>query len=116
VEHPFYISNSDEMVRLYRNTYEVAKADQLIQETSRLKFRQLNKVFQFTSEAEKNQYLKNINGAGDEYLSFYFKYFPHSNAGQPYDISISNRNLILGSIQQTRQAIYSSADPILSGI
>jgi len=116
VEHPFYISNSDEMIRLYRNTYEVAKADQLIQETSRLKFRQLNKVFQFTSEAEKNQYLKNINGAGDEYLSFYFKYFPHSNAGQPYDISISNRNLILGSIQQTRQAIYSSADPILSGI
>ncbi len=109
-EHPFLISNSDEMARLYRENNEPGKADILIRETSRLKYKQLNKIFQFTNETEKQQYLKNINGSVDEYQSFYFKKFSHNKAGEPFDISLSNRNLILSSTQQTRQTIYSSGD------
>lgn len=113
-DHPYYIANSDQMTRLYRNTNETEKADDLIRETTQTKYKQLNKIFQFTSEVEKQLYLRNINGTTDEYQSFYFQKTSHSKAGQPFDLSLSNRNLILSSTQRMRQTIYTSGDAALN--
>ena len=57
-EHPYYIANSDELARVYWNTNETEKANELFTEVSAAKYSQLNKIFQFTNESEKELYLK----------------------------------------------------------
>lgn len=113
--HPYFISNSDELARLYQRNNRAGKANEIISEVSGLKFKQLRKVFQFTSENEQQLYLQNINGSADEYHTFYFKDHPHDKAGTAFDISLANRSLILNTIRQTREAIYTSGDPALEG-
>jgi CHAT domain-containing protein len=112
--HPYSIANSEELARVYWNTNETTRANNLFTEVSRLKYRQLNKIFQFTNENEKQLYLKNINGSGDEYQSFFYKKMAYNKAAQPFALSLLNRNLILSSAQQTKQAIYNSKDVALT--
>src|SRR6185436_4936118 len=54
-----------------------------------------------------------INGSNDEYQSFYYTKYDHARAGQAYNISLLNRNLILSSMQQTRELIHTSGDKTL---
>ena len=114
--HPYFISNTEDLAAVYWNMNEVQKADQLFSEVSLLKYEQLDKIFGFTNETEKQSYLRNINGSGDVYQSFYYKKFPHNKAGQSFTISLLNRNLILSSTQQLRQVIYNSSDSTLGKI
>ncbi|MEO5647748.1 MAG: CHAT domain-containing tetratricopeptide repeat protein, partial [Chitinophagaceae bacterium] len=115
-EHPYYIANSDDLARVYWQSNQTGKANDIFTGVARSKYNQLNKIFDFTNESEKQLYLKNINGSSDEYYSFYYKKIPHNMAGQSFTISLANRNLILSSTQQTRQAIYNSGDTSLSKV
>ena len=113
-DHPYYIANSEELARVYWNTNETEKANKLLTEVSAAKYSQLNKIFRFTNESEKELYLKNINGSSDEYYSFYYNKIPRNKAGQSFAMSLLNRNLILSSTQQVRQIIYNSGDTALT--
>ncbi|MFI5130845.1 MAG: CHAT domain-containing protein [Chitinophagales bacterium] len=110
VNHPFFMANTEEMARLYRDMDDIAKADRMYSQVVGLKYKQLNKIFTFTNEREKQLYLKNINGTSDEYQSFCYRKKPRTEAGNLYDISLRYRSLILSSIQQLRQVIHNSGD------
>jgi len=109
-DHPNYTWSTRELAKLYWNENRIAQADAMYGETFNLQKDQLNKVFRFTSEKEKQQYLQNVKGAADEYLSFYFRKFPASNAGKAYTMNLLDRNLILSSTTQLRENIYNSSD------
>ncbi|MEO6166222.1 MAG: CHAT domain-containing tetratricopeptide repeat protein [Chitinophagales bacterium] len=67
------------------------------------------KVFVFTSEVEKQAYLNSISDVKDNYLSFIIS-TSYAGAGFSYDISLSNRNLILSSSQNLKNSIYNHSD------
>lgn len=113
-DHPFLITNSEELAMVYWNINQTEKAEKLFAEASRIKYDRLNKIFQFTNESEKQLYLQNINGSSDEYQSFYYKKLPRNKAAQPYAMSLANRNLILTSTQQVKQTIYNSNNTALT--
>lgn len=115
-DHPYLIANTDELAKAYWGLNETGKADELIQEAVTAKYDQLNKIFQFTNEKEKQLYLKNINGSSDEYQSFYFAKSDAERAGIPYMMSLLNRNLTLSSARQIRQIIYNSHDTTLLNV
>lgn len=108
-DHPYLITNTDELAKVYWNLDESERADSLIKWAVITKYNQLDKFFQFTSENEKQLYLKNINGSCDEYQSFYFAKAA-TDATEPYEMALLNRNLTLSSAQQIRQTIYESGD------
>jgi CHAT domain-containing protein len=113
-DHPYFISNSEELARLYWKTNATIKANNLFAGVVQSKYKQLNKIFRFTSEKEKQLYLKNIAGANDSYQSFCFEKISHNLAGQPYSMSLLYRNLILSSAQELRQIIHNSRDTLLA--
>jgi CHAT domain-containing protein len=112
-EHADYIQNTNDLARVYWNLDQPVKANELYVQAFNAQYNQVNKIFQFTSETEKELYIKNVNGTGDEYQSFYYQKISHSNAGAPYTMSLLSRNLILSSSQKLRQVIYNSGDTIL---
>lgn len=113
-EHPYYFQTAGRLARVYWNMNEPVKAGELYHEAFHAQYHQLNKIFQFTNEAEKQLYLENINGTSDEYQSFYYYQSAYDKAGAAFDMSLLNRNLVLTSIQQTRQIIYNTGDTILA--
>ncbi len=112
--HPFYTENSLSLARVYWGKNNVEKANELYVKAFEAQHLQSASLFSFTSEEEKQLYLKNITGAEDEYQSFYFTKMNRENRGQPYLISLQKRNQILSSSQQLRQLIYTSEDTSLT--
>jgi CHAT domain-containing protein len=113
-EHPSFISNSIDLGKLYWNTRQFSKADSYFTESFTTQRRLTDKIFRFTNEAEKQQYLENITGSNDDYYSFYSEAPFATQAGNPYQLSLFSRNLILSSSQQLKQSIYSSGDSLLN--
>lgn len=115
-DHPYLISNAEELARVYWAMNQPAKVAALFSEAAHSKYNRLHSVFQFTSEQEKQLYLENINGATDEYQSFYYKKWSHIKASPAYELSLMNRNLIMSAVQQTRQNIYDSRDTSIAHV
>lgn len=109
-EHRYYSGNTKSLARLYWDLDNTNKAAAFYAQALNTEFAQLNKIFRFTNEAEKELYLKNISGAGDEYQSFYYKGWNTNNQGWAYLAALRNRNLLLSSSQKMKQAIYNSRD------
>ncbi|MBL0136185.1 MAG: hypothetical protein IPP79_20530 [Chitinophagaceae bacterium] len=63
---------------------------------------------------EKEQFLKNINGSGDEMYSFQYSMMPRNKAGDAYTISLLNRNLILESSIGLKEYIFKNKDTSLA--
>ncbi|MBV9963143.1 MAG: CHAT domain-containing protein, partial [Parafilimonas sp.] len=114
INNPSYTTNAFYLGEVYRNLNQNEKANTYFTESFNAQYDQLKKVFQFTSENEKEQYLQNIKGSVDEYESFYFSRFNYNNASSLYEINLSNRNLILSATEQVKQAINNSGDSILN--
>ncbi len=112
--HPFYTDNSLSLARVFWQDNEIQKANELYVEAFDAQLKQAGSFFSFTSEEEKQLYLKNIAGSEDEYQSFYFQKMNQRNNGQPYQISLQKRNQILASSQEMRQLIYDSRDTLLT--
>lgn len=112
-DHPYYAQNSANLARVYWNLNDASKANALYAEALAGQRKQVDKVFRFTSEKEKQLFIQNASASADEYLSFYFQKYTRQNAGLPYTISLSNRNLILSATQQVRQSIFNSKDTLL---
>lgn len=113
-DHPYYTSNTLSLAKVYWSKDEISKANDFYIKAFDSQKKQADKLFSFTSEEEKQLYLKNIIGAEDEFQSFYFDNLRNGNSGQPYSISLQKRNQILSSSLQLRQMIYTSNDSLLS--
>ncbi len=109
-DHPLYNQNTAELARLNWKKGNKAAADKFFVESFNKQKSQLDKIFRFTSEVEKQQYLDNITGSTDEYFSFHQQQMPRTKAGNIYTTSLMNRNLVLSSSQQLRERVNASDD------
>lgn len=112
-DHPYYFQNSASLANVYWNLNEPIKANELYVESFNSQYNQINKIFQFTNEKEKQSYIKNIMSSDDEYQSFHYQNFSNGKAAFPYTLAISNRNLILSSVQKLKQIIQTTRDTLL---
>ena len=112
-EHQLYTKTCIDLADLYRNMNEPEKAKAFYVDAFNSQNIQLKKVFQFTSEAEKQAYVKKMANFQNHLFSFYSSANGRSSHGFSYNVSLSNRNLILSSTQQLRQAIYNTSDTLI---
>ena len=109
-EHSDYYESCKELANLYRNMKKPEKAKELYAEAFTAQQVQLKSIFRFTSEPEKQDYLRKVGDFEGYYLSFEKSATAYSDHGFSYDLSLSQRNLILSSSQQLRQTVYNATD------
>jgi len=112
-QHPAYAQSCQNLAILYWNLNMPGKANELFTEALEIQKYQTSRIFNFTSEIEKQAYLKKVANLNNVYLSFITSALDNDDKGNVYDISLFNRNLILSSSKLLRQEIYSSADSSL---
>ncbi len=113
-EHPLYVESCMNLANLYVAMNKLDQANQLYDEAMTYEKVQVEKIFRFTTEPEKQSYLKNINEYKNYFLSFHSMANTHADGGSIYDLSLTYRNLILSSSQQLRQIAYSSTDTVIA--
>lgn len=74
----------------------------------------LYNVFDFTSEKEKETFVKNVLGEHDKAYSFYLS--KKQISAQPYAISLFHRNLILSSLQSLNNELFLANDTVVQGL
>lgn len=111
LSYPLFANN---MAIIYQDLGKDKKADSLFHEAFAATRRRMEKVFQFTSEYEKQSYLQTLVGDRDMYYSFRYDRLPFSEAGECYDRSIYFRNLILSSTHQLNKNIYDKGDSAIT--
>lgn len=104
-DHPDYAVSCYDLAVLYFAKENTRKADSFFQEAYYSKQKQLEKMLQFTTEAEKGRYLENVLGGNNLYYSFY-RQIPH--VAMPFSISFQSRNVILQTTQQLRKEVHKS--------
>ena len=108
VAHPDYLQSCINLANIYRAGGNYKMAINLYTEAFSSQQALLAKIFRFTTEPEKQAYLKKVN----EYRSYFLSFInsaPYANgAVYAYEVSLANKNLILNSSQQLRQAISST--------
>ena len=108
-EHIDYYTNCLDLANLYRIIKRPEEAYNLYAEAYISQTTRLKNIFQFTSEAEKQSYLKKNANFTDYFFSFFTSAYTDANQ-LSYDVSLSNRNLILSSSQQLRAGVYNAID------
>jgi CHAT domain-containing protein len=109
-EHPYYTLTTFNLAQLYWNKNELSKAENFFKEATDAKFREIDRIFEFTNEVQKQAYLKSINGYVDDFLSFQYQNANVKKAGDAYQVSLQNRNLILSSGKDLKAAINTNTD------
>jgi CHAT domain-containing protein len=109
-DHLDYASNAANLAALYWEMGEYEKAWLYFKESSRIQYLNIIKIFQFTSESEKQQYIDQVAELDKKILSFSYSSYSHQKQGFTFDRSLAGRNLILSSSRQIRQAIFNSGD------
>lgn len=74
---------------------------------------EIQKIFGFTSEEEKQLYLNSVADFRNSFLSFCLNGLPADRQGDAYNFVISNRNLTLSSTQRLIQEVHAVADPAI---
>jgi CHAT domain-containing protein len=72
----------------------------------------LQRIFQFTSQSEKQSYVSQVSDLSDYYFSFVLNSSKKVGLGTAYNTSVSNRNIILESFEQLNKGIYTSTDTL----
>ena len=106
--HPLYAENCADLANLYYEERKIESANTYYKKAFYSQNNQLNKIFQFTSETEKQSYLKTIKNFNDNFYSFNASSNLHLSQGFTYNVSLFNRNLILTSSQQLRHSVFNS--------
>jgi CHAT domain-containing protein len=114
VKHPYYIENTGNLAKVYWNTGQLKKADSYFSASFNGQYELIRDFFQFTSETEKENYLRNLAMSQDELLSFYFLTANHQKAAEPFTISLLNRNLILSSNEQLVHSMNQTTDTVFT--
>jgi CHAT domain-containing protein/Flp pilus assembly protein TadD len=108
-----YIISTGNLAVLYWGLKDYRKAKEYFAEAIRAKQDNLKYIFRFASEKEKANYIKELEDIDQKMTSFALATGSLTEQGFLYDLSLSNRNAILSSSQQIRQAIINSGDPAL---
>lgn len=114
--HPYVTQNASNLARTFWKMGDMAKADVYYTEAFNAQQGEIKKLFAFTSEDEKEQYLNNINGTNDEYYSFYFHRGRPADAAKMYDLSLQNRALILSSATSLKEFLSRSGNAKVAAI
>ena len=108
-EHPDYAVGSSELANLYWQMKD-EKALAFFEETYRTQVAVGKRIFSFTSEKEKETYLKSILGYTPKYLSYIFGNEKTARMGFACDVILTNRNQLLAAAHQLRQSIFNTTD------
>ncbi|HET6769659.1 MAG TPA: CHAT domain-containing tetratricopeptide repeat protein [Chitinophagaceae bacterium] len=111
-EHAKYVESCLNLANVYWKMGEFAQANKYYTDAFNLQQAQTKKVFAFTTEPEKQSYIKKIN----EFRNLFLSYTLADVDPQPttaYAVSLASRNLILFSSQQLRQSIYNTNNTAL---
>lgn len=111
--HRYFSTSCKNLVILYWIMHKTALAEAQLQKALGSEAKQLEKIFQFTSEKEKQLFIENVFDSYDTDQSFYFDQVPFDKAGPSYNLALRNRHLILTSAVRQRQLIYASKDDAL---
>jgi len=109
-QHPDYISGYYNLANLYNVSGQTAKAINYYLKTLQTQSTRRRILFQFTSEAEKQAYIDQTTYYENALFSFYSTAKLAAGQGNPFDASISARNLVLSSSRQLKNFIYNSND------
>ena len=109
-EHTVTIHSDMSLANICWNTLQVEKANNYYLEAFQSENNQIKKILAFTSENEKQSYLKTISDLYNNYYSFALANRVQLRKNAAYNVSLSHRNLILASSQQLRQSINNSTD------
>ncbi len=110
IEHYYYADLCYEFAALYRVMHNKEKARQLYEEAFQSNTLQLNKFFRFTSESEKQTYIKKTEHNDNALLSFFSEVNSGGKQGFCYNVSLTNRNRILLSSKHLKAAVLNSQD------
>lgn len=109
-EYPDYLTISNNLGNLYWSLKEFEKARHFYSELFNAQRIQNKKMYQFTSELEKQFYARQAENFGNYILSFHANEKNYASPGLSYDLSLFNRNGILSSSIQMRSSILNSTD------
>lgn len=109
-EHSKYTETCNDLAFLYWTTNDYEKAAAYYEEALVLQRAQIKRIFQFTSEEEKQAYLTDNKANDNRFFSFSYMDRQPDRRGFTYDVVLSRRNLILSSLQQLRNANYNTTD------
>ena len=113
--HSGYLETCINLGNLYWNTGELDKAYKEYQRAFASQQALVDKIFLFTTEPEKQAYVKKINEYRSYFLSF-SKVNRQQSASYPYAVSLAYRNLVLESSKQLRNSFASIKDSSLLSV
>ena len=115
IAHPDYLQSCLNLANDYRSKGDNKMALNLYTEAFSSQQALLTKIFRFTTEPEKQAYLKKVNDYRSYFLSFSISEpVPDQQAGvYAYEVSLANKNLIINAAEQLRQIIGSTNDTLL---
>ncbi len=108
-EHPDYAVGSSELANLYRQMQD-ERALAFFEETYQTQVAVGKRIFSFTSEKEKETYLKSIQAYTLKYLSYIFGNEKPGRTGFAWDVILANRNQLLAAAHRLRQSIFNTSD------
>ncbi len=111
-EHTKYIESCINLGNVYWKMGDFAQATKYYTEAFNAQRDQTKRIFAFTTEPEKQSYIKKINELRDIFLSYSLT-AADEYSNMAYAVSLANRNVILSSSQQIRQSIYNTNDTTL---
>ncbi len=113
-EHPEYLQSCINLANAYRASGDRQTALNYYTEAFSTQQILLNKVFRFTTEPEKQDYLRKINEYRSYFLSFSTELPNDKSAIYAYEASLANKNLILNESQRLRNVISTTKDTALA--
>ncbi len=109
-----YATNCINLAAVYWNMNQPDSAYYYYTEAMESRKRNLEDIFQFSSEKEKSAYIKTLADMEPKISSFSMTAHPPDKQGHLYDLYMSNRQLILSSVKQLREIMNNSTDTTLS--
>lgn len=113
-EHPDYVESCINLANLDWSLKKFEDAGSIYKEAFSSQQAQIKKIFQFTTEPEKQSYLKKVGEFKDYFLSYSSDKEAKTEPGYAYAVSLANRNLTLSSLTLQRESIYNTNDTALS--
>ncbi len=106
--HPEYAQFCDDLANYYTLVKAPLLSDSLFKESFSINEYNLEKIFLFTNEKEKNAYVKKRTNENDKIYSFYLN--SRLKSDLPYSLSLFQRNLILSSSQSLKKQLQTLKD------
>lgn len=112
--HPYLVISHYQMARVYNAMNNFAMAAENYRKAMTLQRQQVTGIFRFASEKEKENYLRQSKNIADEYFSFCYSHPQYADAPLLYDHVLSNKGMILSSMRQLRNALYTGNDTVVA--